>query len=109
MSIIQQQRVLTEENLQPQPVLTEEKTPQQTFLTEEEQNTLIELQNNTRSLIKELGEITLVKIQIENRYETAKDSLAEITLQEEEFSEILTEKYGNFSLNPETAEVIKRD
>jgi uncharacterized membrane protein len=58
------------------------------FLTEEEKTTLKDLQTKTESLVVELGEISLIKIQIENRYETAKSYLTEISNQEKEFTKI---------------------
>jgi hypothetical protein len=42
------------------------------FLTEEEKTNLKNIQTKTESLIAELGEISMIKIQIENRYETCK-------------------------------------
>jgi len=77
------------------------------FLTEEEKTTLKEIQNESQSLIVELGEISMVKIQIENRYETAKSHLTEILDQEKEFTEILFNKYGPFNLDSQTGEIIK--
>jgi len=52
------------------------------FLTEEEKTTLKDLQTKTESIVVELGEISLIKIQVENRYETAKSYLTEISNQE---------------------------
>jgi hypothetical protein len=77
------------------------------FLTEEEKTTLKDLQTKTESLVVELGEISLIKIQIENRYETAKSYLTEISNQEKEFTKSLFDKYGKFNLDPETGEIIK--
>lgn len=77
------------------------------FLTEEEKTTLKDLQTKTESLVVELGEISLIKIQIENRYETAKSYLTEISNQEKEFTKSLFNKYGKFNLDPETGEIIK--
>jgi len=77
------------------------------FLTEEEKTTLKDLQTKTESLVVELGEISLIKIQIENRYETAKSYLTEISNQEKEFTKTLFDKYGKFNLDPETGEIIK--
>ncbi len=79
----------------------------QKFLTEEEKTTLKDLQTKTESLVVELGEISLIKIQIENRYETAKSYLTEISNQEKEFTKSLFDKYGKFNLDPETGEIIK--
>jgi hypothetical protein len=77
------------------------------FLTEEEKTTLKEIQNKTESIVVELGEISLIKIQVENRYESAKSYLTEISNQEKEFTKNLFDKYGKFSLDPETGEIIK--
>jgi hypothetical protein len=77
------------------------------FLTEEEKTTLKEIQNKTESIVVELGEISLIKIQVENRYETAKSYLTEVSNQEKEFTKSLFDKYGKFNLDPETGEIIK--
>ena len=77
------------------------------FLTEEEKTTLKDLQTKTESLVVELGEISLIKIQVENRYETAKSYLTEVSNQEKEFTKTLFDKYGKFNLDPETGEIIK--
>ena len=76
------------------------------FLTEEEKTTLKDLQTKTESIVVELGEISLIKIQIENRYETAKSYLTEISNQEKEFTKNLFDKYGKFNLDPKTGEII---
>ena len=80
---------------------------EQKFLTEEEKTTLKEIQNKSQSIVVELGEISLIKIQIENRYETAKSYLTEVSNQEKEFTKTLFDKYGKFNLDPETGEIIK--
>jgi hypothetical protein len=77
------------------------------FLTEEEKTTLKDLQTKTESIVVELGEISLIKIQVENRYESAKSYLTEISNQEKEFTKNLFDKYGKFNLDPETGEIIK--
>jgi len=77
------------------------------FLTEEEKTTLKDLQTKTESIVVELGEISLIKIQVENRYESAKSYLTEISNQEKEFTKTLFDKYGKFNLDPETGEIIK--
>jgi hypothetical protein len=85
-------------------IVTEKK-----FLTEEEQQTLKQIQNNTQSLILELGEIEMIKLQLEERQQNAKDFLKNTTTLEKEFSQSLFEKYGKVSVNPETGEVIQVD
>jgi len=79
------------------------------FLTEEEKNTLKEIQQQTQVLILELGEIEMVKLQIEERYQNAKKYLLEVSSKEKEFTQSLLNKYGKINLNPETGEFINLD
>ena len=75
------------------------------FLTEEEKSKLKEIQTGTRSLIDELGEIELIKLQLENRHNAAKKFLDELSNQEKEFTQAMSDKYGKISLDPETGEI----
>jgi hypothetical protein len=84
------------------PIVSEK----QFLITEELQN-IKDIQSKTQSLILELGEISILKIQVENRYETSKLYLTEISNQEKEFTKTLFDKYGKFNLDPETGEIIK--
>jgi hypothetical protein len=77
------------------------------FLTEEELQTLKTIQSQTQSLVLELGEIEMIKIQIENRYNNAKSFLSDLSNQENEFTQSIFEKYGKASVNPETGEIVK--
>jgi hypothetical protein len=79
------------------------------FLTQEELQTLKTIQNGTQSLILELGEIEMIKIQIENRYNSAKEFLQNLSNQEIEFTKSISDKYGKASINPETGEITKMD
>jgi hypothetical protein len=79
------------------------------FLTQEELQTLKTIQNQTQSLILELGEIEMIKIQIESRYNNAKQFLSDLSNQETEFTQSVFEKYGKASVNPETGEITKID
>ncbi len=79
------------------------------FLTEEELQTLKSIQNGTQSLILELGEIEMIKIQIENRYNGAKEFLQNLANQEIEFTQSISDKYGKASIDPETGEITKLD
>lgn len=79
------------------------------FLTEEEKNTLKNIQQSTQVLILELGEIEMIKIQLEERYQNAKRRLFETSNQEKEFTQSLFDKYGKINLNPETGEFTKLD
>ena len=82
------------------PIVSEKK-----FLTEEEKNTLKEIQTSTQALIAELGEIELIKIQLESRYNNAKTFLAELGEKEKEFTQSVFNTYGKANLNPETGEI----
>jgi hypothetical protein len=75
------------------------------FLTEEELKTLKEIQANTRALIAELGEIELVKLQLEKRHEDAKTFLDKIGENEKEFTKGIFDAYGKCTVNPETGEI----
>jgi hypothetical protein len=85
-------------------IVTEKK-----FLTTEELQTLKTIQNGTQSLILELGEIELLKIQLENRYQDAKNYLISLSNQEQDFTQSLSEIYGKININPETGEITKLD
>jgi hypothetical protein len=78
---------------------------EQKFLSEEELTSLKEIQTNTQSLIIELGEIELVKLQLENRHGAAKTFLNELRTKEQEFTQLVFEKYGKVNINPETGEI----
>jgi hypothetical protein len=78
---------------------------EQKFLSEEELTSLKEIQTNTQSLIVELGEIELVKLQLENRHNVAKTFLNELRTKEQEFTQSVFEKYGKVNINPETGEI----
>ncbi len=82
-----------------------EVTTEKKFLTQEELQTLKSIQNGTQSLILELGEIEMIKIQLENRYNTAKEFLQKLTTQEIEFTQSISNKYGKSTINPETGEI----
>jgi hypothetical protein len=47
----------------------------------------------------------LIKIQLENRHQTAKAFLNELSLAEENFNQLIVEKYGKSNINPETGEI----
>jgi hypothetical protein len=86
------------------PIVSEKK-----FLTEEELTTLKEIQTNTRALISELGEIELIKIQVENRYNNAKQFLSDLSTKEQEFTQSILQKYGRVNISPEDGEITLLD
>jgi hypothetical protein len=85
-------------------IVTEKK-----FLTEEELQTLKTIQDQTQSLVLELGEIEMIKLQIESRHQNAKQFLSDLSKQEQDFTQSIFEKYGKANINPETGEITKLD
>ena len=78
-------------------------------ITQEELNELQEHLNQSQTLTLELGEIELIKLQLEIRYEAAKKTLAELTKKEQEMNKAITDKYGKISLDYKTGEYTKLD
>jgi len=83
-------------------------TTEKKFLTEEEQKELKEIQNQTQAIVLELGEIEMIKIQIENRYQSAKEFLSNTSDLEKKFTKNIFEKYGKVSIDPKTGEITKQ-
>jgi hypothetical protein len=79
------------------------------FLSEEEKTVLLEIRQNTQALIAELGEIELIKLQLEDRHDSAKTFLNELKIQEQEFTKSVFDKYGKVNVNPETGEITPMD
>lgn len=84
-------------------------TTEKKFLTEEEQKELKDIQNQTQSIVLELGEIEMIKIQIEARYKNAKSFLAEVSNLEKNFTKSIFEKYGKVNIDPKTGELSELD
>jgi len=78
-------------------------------LEESELNQLKELQDKTKALVFELGEIEMIKIQLDIRRKQAEEFLSSTSLEEQELTEKLIEKYGKSSINPENGEITKLD
>jgi hypothetical protein len=76
-------------------------------LTKEELKVLQNIQTQTQSLVGELGEIDLIRLQLNNRHEVAKKTLEQITTSEQKFTQDILKKYGDVSLNPQTGELTK--
>ena len=74
-------------------------------LTQEELNTLKTIQEETQALIYELGEIELIKIQLEQRKQKAENFLADLNQKEQSFTSSIVEKYGKASIDPQTGEI----
>ena len=84
-------------------IVTEKK-----FLIKEELQTLQQIQSKTKSLIVELGEIELIKLQLENRHEVAKKFLNDLYISEQEFTDLIFEKYGKINLDSNTGEITNK-
>mgnify|MGYP003628936457 FL=1 len=78
-------------------------------ITQEELQNLQEHLNQSQALTLELGEIELIKLQLETRCEAAKKILAELTEKEQKMNEAITDKYGKISLDYKTGEYTKLD
>jgi hypothetical protein len=74
-------------------------------LTQEELQTLNTIQEETQALISELGEIELIKIQLENRRKRAEDFLIELEEKEKLFTNSIIETYGRVNIDPQTGEI----
>ena len=73
-------------------------------ISTEELEQLRNIQTQTQQLIYELGEIELLRIQLEERHASAKQALLSLTQQETEYNQSLVDKYGTIQLNPQTGE-----
>ena len=76
-----------------------------TVLSTDELQSLRDIQKETQSLVLELGEVELMRIQLDERHATAKTQLTELSKRESEFNNSLYEKSGQVNLNPETGEI----
>lgn len=78
-------------------------------LTQEELQTLQTIQEETQMLIYELGEIELIKLQLEERKNQSKITLNELKTKEQTFNQDIMSKYGRVNLNTTTGEIIPLD
>ena len=78
-----------------------------TVLSTEELQSLRDIQTQTQSLVLELGEIELMRLQLDDRHAEAKTKLIELSARESQFNQSLYDKYGQINLNPETGEITK--
>jgi len=75
-------------------------------LTEEEIKQIEELQQKNGVLIQELGQISLMEINLEERQNSAKEFLADLKKSEAELVKSLEETYGVGSINLKTGEFV---
>tara|TARA_R110000796_G_C14350967_1_gene411586 strand:+ start:25 stop:288 length:264 start_codon:yes stop_codon:yes gene_type:complete len=86
-----------------------ETVTEKNVITTEELQSLQTHLNESQSLTLELGEIEIIKLQLETRYENAKKSLEELTKNEQDLNINISKKYGNISLDYKTGEYTKLD
>ena len=82
-------------------------TENKKFLEKEEIKNLKSIQTETQAIILELGEIEMMKIQLEKRKNNAESFLEELEKREKDFTDSIFQKYGKINLNPETGEINK--
>ena len=75
-------------------------------LTTEEIQRITELQKKNNALATELGQIELIKLNLQLRREAAEKFLEELRSEEQELGKELTDKYGSGSINLETGEFV---
>ena len=80
-------------------------TQETKFLSEDELTRMKDIQTKTQSLITELGEIELIKLQLATRHEAANTFLTELSAAEKEFTSEIFDKYGKSSIHPVTGEI----
>ena len=75
-------------------------------LSEEILNKIKELQQKSAGVVKELGEIELNKIILEERKNLVKDILKEINVEQDKVLAEIKEKYGEVEINLSTGEYL---
>ena len=84
-------------------------TQEKQVLTEEEIKILKDIETKALTLKLELGDIEIVKIQLERRRKGLVKDVEEVENLEKEFLTSIQDKYGKISLNAETGEITKLD
>jgi len=79
------------------------------FIEKEELENLKLIQDKTKQLVLELGEIEMIKISLDNRRKQAETFLANLTNEEKELTNSIFDKYGKVNLDPKTGEFTKLD
>ena len=84
-----------------------ETVTEKNVITTEELQSLQSHLNKSQSLTLEFGEIEIIKLQLETRYEKAKKSLEELSKNERDLNTNISKKYGDISLDYKTGEYTK--
>lgn len=77
-----------------------------TKLSQEELQTIQQLQEKNRTVIMEFGEIELIKLNLERRTDNAKQFLENLREEESAFGKLLSEKYGDGTVDLTTGEFV---
>jgi hypothetical protein len=80
-------------------IITEKKS-----ITPDELTTLRGIQEETQTLVFTLGEIEIMRLQLNERHDEAKKQLLDLTNRENAFNELVSQKYGDIDLDPSTGE-----
>ena len=80
-------------------IITEKKS-----ITADELTTLRGIQEETQTLVFTLGEIEIMRLQLNERHDEAKKQLLDLTNRENAFNELVSQKYGDIDLDPSTGE-----
>lgn len=80
-------------------IITEKKS-----ITTDELTTLRGIQEETQTLVFTLGEIEIMRLQLNERHDEAKKQLLDLTNRENAFNELVSQKYGDIDLDPLTGE-----
>ena len=80
-------------------IITEKKS-----ITTDELTTLRGIQEETQPLVFTLGEIEIMRLQLNERHDEAKKQLLDLTNRENAFNELVSQKYGDIDLDPSTGE-----
>jgi hypothetical protein len=80
-------------------IITEKKS-----ISAEDLSTLRDIQEKTQTLVFTLGEIEIMRLQLNERHEEAKKQLLDLTNRENAFNTLLSNKYGDIELDPTTGE-----
>jgi hypothetical protein len=80
-------------------IITEKKA-----LSPDDLSTLRDIQEKTQTLVFALGEIEIMRLQLNERHEEAKKQLLDLTNRENAFNTLLSNKYGDIELDPTTGE-----
>ena len=76
--------------------------PEEVKFTEEELKQVQNIQASYANVQNQFGQLKLAQIRLDNDEVTLEDNLKSIQEEEKKFLDVITEKYGQGTLNPET-------